>query len=497
MVVGMLEKATSLFKHHRKTTRMLFCPTCSNMLISAMDEETTNNKWTCSICPYQFPMTKQFNTRHKLRRKEVDDVLGGEETWKNVDQTDAECPKCSNLRAFFMQIQIRSADEPMTTFYRCTNAKCANQWVCWRCSAVVSLLRYFSAIAAGVPLGAVYALHFNRRRLEALAIGSYEKHSPLILALLHHLDHPLFWISLDATTAYAVSKLSRPCAAVYMHNPLTLLTTVARSSVSLQNALVLCAVSLAHRGRALPALTFLSLAGALFMYPAALLPPLIMVLLRRECVLGTARLLSIFLATTTAAVSLSRYIAADWTFLSLYTSLVRVDDLTPNTGVFWYLLVEMFEQFKGFFTLVLQLHTVVVTLTNYCTPNTQHSHRPLLAYTFLAGTLAIFKSYPCIGDVGVFVTLLPLFSDLFQHARHPVFVVALTATAAGLLPLFRYLWLRVVTGNANFYYASTLLWTFSNGLVLTELLYAEARRVFVDRTAHEKIDVSKYDIRQV
>lgn len=30
----------------------------------------------------------QFNTRHKLRRKEVDDVLGGEETWKNVDQTD-------------------------------------------------------------------------------------------------------------------------------------------------------------------------------------------------------------------------------------------------------------------------------------------------------------------------------------------------------------------------------------------------------------------------
>lgn len=90
-----------------------------------------------------------------------------------------------------------------------------------------------------------------------------------------------------------------------------------------------------------------------------------------------------------------------------------------------------------------------------------------------------------------------LLNTPLSDARHPVFVVALTATAAGLLPLFRYLWLRVVTGNANFYYASTLLWTFSNGLVLTELLYAEARRVFVDRTAHEKIDVSKYDIRQV
>jgi DNA-directed RNA polymerase III subunit RPC11 len=28
--------------------------------------------------------------------------------------------------AYFMQIQIRSADEPMSTFYKC--CKCANQW---------------------------------------------------------------------------------------------------------------------------------------------------------------------------------------------------------------------------------------------------------------------------------------------------------------------------------------------------------------------------------
>ena len=27
-----------------------------------------------------------------------------------------------------MQIQIRSADEPMTTFYKCANFKCGWQW---------------------------------------------------------------------------------------------------------------------------------------------------------------------------------------------------------------------------------------------------------------------------------------------------------------------------------------------------------------------------------
>lgn len=81
------------------------------------------------------------------QKKEVDDVLGGEAAWANVDKTRggcrqhktaplvlfstalaahilarflpaANCPKCGNGEAYFMQLQIRSADEPMTTFFK-------------------------------------------------------------------------------------------------------------------------------------------------------------------------------------------------------------------------------------------------------------------------------------------------------------------------------------------------------------------------------------------
>lgn len=38
------------------------------------------------------------------------------------------CPQCSYGQAYFMQIQIRSADEPMTTFYKCCNPDCAFNW---------------------------------------------------------------------------------------------------------------------------------------------------------------------------------------------------------------------------------------------------------------------------------------------------------------------------------------------------------------------------------
>lgn len=59
-----------------------------------------------------------------LERKKVDDVLGGEKAWENVDQADARCPACDNPRAYFMQIQIRSADEPMTIFYKVRASDC-------------------------------------------------------------------------------------------------------------------------------------------------------------------------------------------------------------------------------------------------------------------------------------------------------------------------------------------------------------------------------------
>lgn len=128
---------------------MLFCPYCANNLTIGDDSETPEKCWCvtgrrsraarvpickltsrlCPTCPYKWIITQQISMRTHLERKQIDDVLGGEDAWKNVDQTDgelitssladdpADCPKCQEChRAYFRQMQIRSADEPMTTF---------------------------------------------------------------------------------------------------------------------------------------------------------------------------------------------------------------------------------------------------------------------------------------------------------------------------------------------------------------------------------------------
>ena len=66
----------------------LFCPSCSNLLV--ISSETGFNKWACNTCPYEFPITKQMTSRTRLERKQVDDVLGGEEMWKHADSIAGE-----------------------------------------------------------------------------------------------------------------------------------------------------------------------------------------------------------------------------------------------------------------------------------------------------------------------------------------------------------------------------------------------------------------------
>ena len=105
---------------------LTFCPTCANMLLVDHSPHGGGLKLYCQTCPYMYDITKTMRTEVRCETKEVDDVLGGEDAWKNVDKTSATCPKCNHGQAYFMQIQIRSGDEPMSTFYKC--GKGSEQW---------------------------------------------------------------------------------------------------------------------------------------------------------------------------------------------------------------------------------------------------------------------------------------------------------------------------------------------------------------------------------
>mmetsp|Transcript_12497 Transcript_12497/g.45573 ORF Transcript_12497/g.45573 Transcript_12497/m.45573 type:complete len:111 (+) Transcript_12497:28-360(+) len=104
-----------------------FCPTCANLLQVEHKEDNGRLRFFCTTCPYVYDVDRKLSRSVILsKKKEIDDVLGGDDAWKNVDKTQVSCPECNHDFAYFMQLQIRSADEPMSTFYKCCN--CKHQW---------------------------------------------------------------------------------------------------------------------------------------------------------------------------------------------------------------------------------------------------------------------------------------------------------------------------------------------------------------------------------
>ncbi|NXP02282.1 RPC10 polymerase, partial [Thinocorus orbignyianus] len=86
---------------------LLFCPACGNVLVA--EEGPRCHRFACTTCPYVRNVTRKVPGRGGQREREP-------------------CPKCEHPRAYFMQIQTRSADEPMTTFYKCCNPQCGHRW---------------------------------------------------------------------------------------------------------------------------------------------------------------------------------------------------------------------------------------------------------------------------------------------------------------------------------------------------------------------------------
>ena len=168
----------------------------------------------------------------------------------------------------------------------------------------------------------------------------------------------------------------------------------------------------------------LGLASYLSLYPALLLPPLLLLCHDRVRVgqEKTSRF-SFFSKYSTvffASIAWFLYISylltgGSWEFLSsTYGVHLLLPDLTPNVGLWWYFFIEMFDSFREFFLGVFWLH-LASYVGGLCI---RFRRQPLLVITTLLGIFAIFKPYPSISDTSLYLALLPLYRHIFPCASH-------------------------------------------------------------------------------
>lgn len=102
---------------------MYFCPFCSSLLLINQPQQV---QLACSACPYVYKIMNTIVNEDKRDLKIIDKIVDAKDELKYGNKCTINCPKCPNNEALFMELQTRSADEPMTIFYRCT--KCRHNW---------------------------------------------------------------------------------------------------------------------------------------------------------------------------------------------------------------------------------------------------------------------------------------------------------------------------------------------------------------------------------
>ncbi|MCS6787860.1 MAG: transcription factor S [Aigarchaeota archaeon] len=109
---------------------MEFCPNCGSFMTTA--RTSGGVALVCRRCGYRKAgRTVEIKLRTSNRptgRQRVGIVVeeAGEESSVHPKTTDVVCPECGNREAYWWTVQTRSADEPMTQFFRCT--KCGHTW---------------------------------------------------------------------------------------------------------------------------------------------------------------------------------------------------------------------------------------------------------------------------------------------------------------------------------------------------------------------------------
>eukprot|EP00026_Physarum_polycephalum_P009122 Phypoly_transcript_09234.p1 GENE.Phypoly_transcript_09234~~Phypoly_transcript_09234.p1 ORF type:complete len:404 (+),score=53.27 Phypoly_transcript_09234:174-1214(+) len=268
-------------------------------------------------------------------------------------------------------------------------------------------------------------------------------------------------------------------AALYLFNPFAIASCVGMSTIVFTNLALVCCAYFSLKGHPPLATFFLALASYLSFNPLVLLVPVAIVLKRhskKKIPLFHLVTVSLFFFFLGSLLYLSFVLTGSWEFLrETYGFVLLVEDATPNIGLFWYYFVEIFTPFKQFFLFSFQFHPFI-----YIIPLTARlSNHPFFLFWTLLAISCTFKAYPALGDFSLPLALLPLFHRIVYRLAYPIVVVVVMIVVVVLAPIIWHMWIYTGGGNANFYYAVTLVFTLAQVLLISDAAGAVVKRDYL------------------
>lgn len=295
-------------------------------------------------------------------------------------------------------------------------------------------------------------------------------------------------------------------AAFFLFNPLMILTNLSHSTSVFTNFLIVELVAqVVVDGSPYRGSIALGVAAYLSYYPAYLIVPLVSlayaVAPERDLVREVVQGIGIFIASVSMLLLLSFTLTALPDFLTqCYWTLILFDKIAPNMGLWWYLFTEMFSFFtplyRGIFSIYSFVFIIPLTIRFFEPASDQRVGDSFLAVVLSYLWVSFSKLYPTVGDLGLALSMLPIFKNtVIPHVKF-LFINALTLIICLLLaPIFYYCWIVLSNGNSNFFYSMSLTWGAVHILVFLDFIWG--RLVYDYVQTHEVEDVSKLRLTQI
>lgn len=292
--------------------------------------------------------------------------------------------------------------------------------------------------------------------------------------------HAIF-ILVDCVIVWLLFQLERylnntcRCAWIYSVNPLTVLSCVSGSTIAFTYLSLIASVYFIVVKKN-------SLISAIMMTTAGYLDPCMSVLLlpMLNFILGPHRVLKTLIYIITSIIAgIYLYISSPFALDIVYGTRLTFASVSPNMGLWWYFFIEMFQEFIPFFKAVFNIFSMGMVV-----PITLRFHdktyvHPLHCWILCLGWMILTKPYPTLGEVGIFLSMLPLFDlngvSILKYMKYPMFTTLLFLHGVLLSPIFYHLWIDLGSGNSNFFYAISLVYALALGLLITDIMWGVIR----------------------
>ncbi|CAH2353422.1 GPI transamidase component Gab1p [[Candida] railenensis] len=299
-------------------------------------------------------------------------------------------------------------------------------------------------------------------------------------------------------------------ASFYLFNPLLILTNWSHSTLLFTHIFLVESIfQVAVEHSLSRGMLLLAVASYLNYTPIFMVIPLVSLALTvtKGDKVKVVEGVGIFIVSLGLLVLASFAMTSSWQFVeSCWITIIRFDQISPNVGLWWYFFTEMFAFFHPFFVGVFNLYSVMFILPitiRFSENDSKGTKSNYLGDSFLACILCytwlIFtKAYPTLGDLGLVLSIIPIFKTSFlSYCKFGGFTALIMSGCLLLSPIFYYCWIVLGNGNSNFFYSINLTWGIVHGLILMDLIWGKLTYDYINENGVSKELQKKLRLTQI